>query len=38
MIEKVDIVYYLNLIELVRRWFDLEEGDVIVFMGNVKIG
>lgn len=36
--EKADIAYHLNLTESARRRPDLEEGDVIAFMGNAKTG
>ena len=36
--EQADIAYHLNLTEPARRRPDLEEGDVIAFMGNAKTG
>ena len=36
--ENADIAYHLNLTESARRRPDLEEGDVIAFMGNAKTG
>jgi len=33
-----DIAYHLNLTESARRRPDLEEGDVIAFLGNSKTG
>ena len=36
--ESADIAYHLNLTESARRRPDLEEGDVIAFLGNAKTG
>lgn len=36
--ENADIAYHLNLTESARRRPDLEEGDVIAFLGNTKTG
>ena len=36
--ESADIAYHLNLTESAQRRPDLEEGDVIAFLGNAKTG
>lgn len=36
--ESADIAYHLNLTESAQRRPDLEEGDVIAFLGNAKNG
>ena len=36
--ESADIAYHLNLTESARRRNNLEEGDVIAFLGNAKTG